>query len=94
VDKRNIASRHPDSGSVLTKTRKTKILKLLLKVSCRWRSGSFFSFFYLKSIDPHVGDRMKEQQIQRVGPFDGQTEKVSGSFYLFSIDYETAIREH
>jgi hypothetical protein len=54
----------------------------------------FFSFFYLKSIDPHVGDRMKEQQIQRVGPFDGQTEKVSGSFYLFSIDYETAIREH
>jgi hypothetical protein len=48
----------------------------------------------LKSIDPHVGDRMKEQQIQRVGPFDGQTEKVCGSFYLFSMDYETAIREH
>jgi hypothetical protein len=74
-----------------TKNNHLKIVVESLLQMAQW--FPFFSFFYLKSIDPHVGDRMKEQQIQRVGPFDGETAKSWG-FLSVPVGHETATREH
>jgi hypothetical protein len=66
------------------KKRKAKMWKLLLKVSCRWRSGSlFFLFFYLKFIDPHVGIEWRKNKSEGSVRVDGETKNFCGSFYLF-----------
>ncbi len=94
MDKRNIESRHPDSGSVWQK-KNTENNHLKIVSESLLKMAQWFSFFLLL-FEIHRSacrDRMKEQQIRRLGPFDGETAKFWG-FLSVPVGHETTTREH